>query len=162
MRAALLMILPLALLAAAACDDNGGAGTPATATQGAGATDTPATEPAVTGTASELKPPDSDAPAAGICSEPGISQVVTITFREDVPDPRCAKINVPQRLRIVNDRAEAVHIVFGPYDVTIEPGAEQLLDAPVGTYLAAGVHNLAPQDVEGYAAQVWVQDVATP
>jgi hypothetical protein len=162
MRTVLLMLAALALLAAFACDDNGGE-TRATPTTGTAATDTPGVEATPTAPASStLKPPDSEFPAAGICAEPGISQVVTITFREDVPDPRCAKVNVPQRLRIVNQREQAARIVFGPYDVTIEPGAEQLFDAPVGTYLAPGVHTLGSPDIEGYAADVWVLDVATP
>ncbi|MEX1255644.1 MAG: hypothetical protein WEE64_15010 [Dehalococcoidia bacterium] len=180
MRNIVLLLIALALLLAVACDDNGESDADATATAPAGATQAPAdgggsTDPsdgAATDTpealeatptdASSLKPPDSETPIDGICAEPVSGQEVTITFLEDVPDPRCIQVNVPQVLRIANERPEAVRVVFGPFDVTIEPGASQLLDGPVGTYLAAGVHEMGPVEIPGYRASIWVLDVATP
>jgi hypothetical protein len=171
MRNIVTLLIALALLPAFACDDSGSdadatstappdAG--ATAPDGSGAPDTPEAPVATPTDASTLRPPDFETPIDGVCAEPVGGQEVTITFHEDLPDPRCVQVNVPQVLRIANQRPEEVRVVFGPFDVTIAPGASQLLDAPVGTYLAAGVHQVGPEAIPGYRASVWVIDVATP
>ena len=78
---------------------------------------------------SQLKPADSQAPAAGVCEEPPAGDVATITVNVDTPSPRCSKITAGQRLRVVNDTSEAVRIELGRFDVTIGPGKERFLDA---------------------------------
>src|SRR3990170_7648020 len=65
---------------------------------------------------SQLKPADSQAPAAGVCEEPPAGDVATITVNVDTPSPRCSKITAGQRLRVVNSTSEAV--------------GERILDAP--------------------------------
>jgi hypothetical protein len=49
---------------------------------------------------------------------------------------------------------EAVRLQLGQFDVTLQPGDSQLLDAPVGTYLAPGVHHALLST--GSIPEIWI------
>lgn len=105
---------------------------------------------AVTG---NLKRPDADQPASGIC-DPAGDEVVVLNISADAPSPRCVKVTGNQRLQIFNTTAAAVHVQLAQFNVEIQPGQTQLLDASVGSYLAPGVHW---QDViGGNAPEIWL------
>src|SRR3990170_1587788 len=96
-----LVVLVLSLLLVA-CDGNDA--------QGPAADDIP--EPTAV-----LKPPDAEVPAAGVCADVPEGDVVTITIRPDVPDPRCAKITAAQQLRVVNETQQAVNVKLAAFEV---------------------------------------------
>lgn len=105
---------------------------------------------AVTG---NLKPPDADQPAAGIC-DPNAGEVVTVSISTDGPSPRCVKVAGSQRLQVVNATAAAVQVQLAQFNVQLQPGQAQLLDAPSGSYLAPGVHRL--RVIGGNAPEIWL------
>lgn len=96
------------------------------------------------------KPPDSDRPAAGICAEV-VDGIASITIGSDAPSPRCVKVTSNVRLRFVNATGAAVQVRLWSFDAQIAPGGEQIIDAPVGSYLMPGVHF-----IEGIGAEVWL------
>ena len=101
-----------------------------------------------------LKPPDADAPAASTCADVPEGDVVTITIRPDVPDPRCAKITAAQQLRVVNETQQAVNVKLAAFEVPVSPGDEWLFNVPVNTYLEPGVHVLQVSSLAG-GAELW-------
>ena len=134
------------------------------------ATDTPASalkptpSPRPTGTPapavqptpwSTLRPADAQLPAAGICLGPNETDTATITINPDVPNPRCYKVTASQRLQIASNLGEEARIQLGPFDLAIPPGEARLLDAPVGMYLAPGVHGISISIPPGRAT-VWL------
>jgi hypothetical protein len=127
----------VALFVAAACGDDSDGGT------------------------TQLKQPDSQTPAAGICAEPPAGDVATITINVDAPSPRCSKITPEQRLRVVNNTAEPVQVELARFRVTVAPAEAQVLDAPAGDYLAPGVHVLQVSSTAG-GAEVWLTSQAQP
>lgn len=153
------LLLGLALLLAAACDDEGGEVDSATPTRAETPSPVAATGSPATGQP-ELKPPDAEAPAAGICAESS-GDVATITINPDVPDPRCLKVVATQRIKIVNGTEESIEIELGRFDASLEPGEEELFDAPVGDYLAPGVHVLSASIPSGSAA-IWLVEESSP
>lgn len=90
---------------------------------------------------STLQAPAADGPTAGIClGLPEEIEIVGIVLKEDVPDPRCLEVFGSQRLRIVNERAESVHVTFGSFELAIPPAQGRLLDLPFEDYLMRGTH----------------------
>lgn len=89
-----------------------------------------------------LATPQSDSPAAGICDfYPG--ELIVFEIYPDIPSPRCARATPEQRLQVINRTDQDLDIWIGAYEYTIEPGAEQVIDAELGTYLAPGVHRVS-------------------
>lgn len=136
---------------AAACG-GGGSATP-TATSIPAATGTPT----ATHTSAALQPADSEFPAAGACPEPPAGDVVTWTVNPDTPSPRCSQIRPDQHVRFVNATDESIEIQFAPELLTIAPGGTAEVAAPVGTYLAPGVHVAHTSTYGGESGpEVWV------
>lgn len=120
--------LALLLLATAACGDDDDS--PA---------DTPSATPATSSPSGNLKPPDSDSPAAGVCPGPSSGEV-TIDFQSGIPSPRCVRVLPDATLRIVNSTAEAVDFELGAFAGTLQPSNAATSDQTVGDFLAPGVH----------------------
>lgn len=90
---------------------------------------------------SYLATPMSMEPAAGICGGTEAA-LLEVTIYPDIPDPRCAVIRPDQRLAVTNATSVTLQVTIGLFEATIEPGGEHVFDAPFGTYLAPGVHQL--------------------
>ena len=156
--------IALALCAAAliAC---GGGGTkkptptalPPTAT--ATSTSAPATDTPVSQTpAAGLAPADSDTPAAGACTEPPAGDIMALQINGDIPFPRCARVRPDQSVSFINATQETIEVKLASYDLTIEPGDTEEIDAPAGTYLAPGVHVAHTSTYGGESGpEIWVQ-----
>lgn len=100
------------------------------------------------------RPPDSDTPAAGIClqGEGGTVDVLLGLGPDDLPlAGRCIQIKPEQRVKLINQSGQDYSLSFGPFEETLPPGGELLLDLPAGDYLEFGVHLLP----DGPA--IWVQ-----
>ena len=157
MRASLAVIV-LAALATAAFACGGSRSPPSTLT----VEEPTATRVAFTATATvaatpQLAPADSAFPAAGICLEPPTGDVVTITIYPDIPSPRCAQVRGDQRLSFVNETTESIQVTLADYDLTLAPGETQAIEAPVGAYLAPGVHTAHTSTYGGESGpEVWV------
>jgi hypothetical protein len=83
--------------------------------------------------------PAAQSPASGICG--GFDgEVIPITIRPDIPDPRCVEVRPDQKLRVINGTAGVLHVVIGLFEVDIEPNGEHTFDVPFGEYLLPGVH----------------------
>ena len=83
--------------------------------------------------------PAAQSPAAGICGYLD-GDIVTITIYPDIPDPRCVEVRAEQKLRVINRRAELLHVAIGTFEADIPPDGEHIFDLPVGEYLLPGVH----------------------
>lgn len=83
-------------------------------------------------------------PASGICAAPQ-GDVLTFTLSADIPDPRCMAATAAQRLRVVNASGASLRVSIGPFTVTLAPGGDHLFDAPLGSYLLPGVHQVLVQ-----------------
>jgi hypothetical protein len=105
---------------------------------------------AVTG---NLKPPDSDQPASGIC-DPAAGDIVTVNINVDVPSPRCVKVTAHQRLQVVNVTEGPVQVQLAQFDAQLQPEQAQLFDAPFESYLAPGVHWL--HVTGGNSPEIWL------
>ncbi len=131
-RRAAIAVLPLITLCLglAACR----AGAPTTSVP-----DTPAPSPTAE---RQLKPADSEQPAAGLCEHaPG--EVVSIILNADGPPSlRCARLTAAQRLLIINRTPDAVRLALAHFELEIPAGGQALLDEPVGQYLTPGVHRM--------------------
>jgi len=94
---------------------------------------------------SELKPTDSDEPAAGICRN-DLADPVTIVLGIDPSGlpiaGRCVFLDPTKRIKLINQANGPFAIKFAEYLINLPVGGEILLDKPVGQYLALGVHNL--------------------
>lgn len=88
-----------------------------------------------------LATPIADSPAAGICGE-SEGEIVTMTINPDMPDPRCLKVRSEQRLRVVNQRDEALEITLGGAITSLQPGEETTFTLSFGELLLPGVHAL--------------------
>jgi hypothetical protein len=82
--------------------------------------------------------------------------VVEISIHADIPDPRCARVNPEQRLKVVNATKGQVQVQIGPYRAALEAGAEHIFDAPFGEYLAPGVHLVQVQPCCG--PELWLAE----
>ncbi len=97
----------------------------------------------------ELRPPDSDTPADGICGDAQGNPVNIILGK----DPGCVAVNPTQRIRIINQSNGPFGVKFAEYYIFLPVGGETLLDKPVGEYLALGVHFLPV----GPKLELWVK-----
>lgn len=88
-----------------------------------------------------LATPYALSPAAGICAS-FEGDTVVVNVYPDIPDPRCIKVRADQRLSVVNRTQNTLEISLGIYKASLTPGAETTFDAPFGTYLATGVHQI--------------------
>jgi hypothetical protein len=110
---------------------------------------------------SGLKPPDSDTPAAGICSNTQgdpVSIVLGIGLDGIPLAGRCVQITPTQRIKLVNQSDGPVNIQLGEYHIDLPAGSDLLLDKPAGQFLALGVHSLP------MGPELWVREIvgATP
>lgn len=120
-------------------------------------TPTPTSPPPPTSTTAPiLFPADSDTPAAGICAT-FESEVVSLEIVLDVPAPRCAIVTADQRLEVVNRTGAAIGVRFAGYEFQLQDGEAHLIDAPMGAYLAPGVHNIRVTDNAGNAPELWLK-----
>jgi hypothetical protein len=103
-----------------------------------------------------LTPPDSEQPAAGICSA-AAGPVAVIEVEVDVPAPRCQQVRREQRLKIVNNTDQSVLVRLGPFATRVPPHAEGTINQPFGRYLAPGVHRLAISAYGDGGAELWLQ-----
>lgn len=88
-----------------------------------------------------LATPYAQSPAAGICASFD-GDTVVVNIYPDIPDPRCIKVRADQQLSVVNRTQSTLEISLGIYKASLSPGSETTFDAPFGTYLATGVHQL--------------------
>ncbi len=104
----------------------------------------------------KLATPKSQQPAAGICAEPSPLPWALFTLNAAIPDPRCGKVRPDQALKIINNTEGAVQVTIGGRELEVEPGGEQDIAGPVGSYLAPGVHSLMTSLYGGGGPEVWV------
>jgi glucose/arabinose dehydrogenase len=95
-----------------------------------------------------LATPVADSPAAGICDfYPG--DLVVFEIYPDIPNPRCARATLEQRLKVINRTEQELRIRIAGYDFTLQPDQEQEIDAELGSYLAPGVHQVSTTAYSG-------------
>ena len=110
-------------------------------------------EPCLSPAPGDLKPPDSDTPAAGVCGGPAAADVVTVEFQPDIPSPRCVRALPSQYLRIVNSTGRAVSVSLGSFQAQLGPGQEASSER-LGTFLAPGVHTIRSNAYSGGAGEI--------
>jgi hypothetical protein len=96
-------------------------------------------ETASTAPTAALATPVADSPAAGICAEHE-GELVSVTIRPDIPDPRCSYVRPDQLLRVVNQREEILTVSLAGLETEIAPGDEHVFEQPFGSLLMPGVH----------------------
>ena len=101
-----------------------------------------------------LATPYAQLPAAGICAS-FEGEMVVVSINPDVPDPRCAKVRVDQKLTVVNRTENTLEVSIGAFKASLEPGAETTFDTPFGEYLAVGVHQLQVSPCCG--SELWLE-----
>ena len=101
-----------------------------------------------------LFPPESDTPAAGIC-EQASGNPVELVLTLDVPSPRCMQLHPGQTLALANRTGTALLARLAWYEIPLEPEETVLLDVPVGSFLAPGVHHLDLQG-SGNSPEIWL------
>ncbi len=127
----ILLLLTLIALGAACSDDDDSQTTMSSAT------------PTPTASASgDLKPPDSELPASGICAGPSAADPASVTFEAGLAAPRCLKVLPSTHLRFVNALDHAVQFELGSFSGTVQEGDEAVSELPVGQFLAPGVHTI--------------------
>jgi len=102
----------------------------------------------------DLKPADSDTPAAGICGEAQgeIMSIVLGAGQDGLPlAGRCIVFAPSQHIQLVNGTDAALAFDFAGFHVDLPAGGEMLLNRPVGEYLALGVHFLP------HGPEIWVK-----
>lgn len=115
----------------------------------------PAPSSTTTTSPPDLRPPDSQQPAAGTCSEAS-QAAVEIVLNPDVPAPRCAKVGPGQTLSVRNATDQEVHVTFAGRSATIAPGGIGAFDQPFGDYLQPGVHRLTASLYGSSGAEIWL------
>jgi hypothetical protein len=101
----------------------------------------PAAEASPTPAMSILATPYADSPAAGICASFD-GPVVELRIEPGIPDPRCARARADQQMKVTNNTDGPLDVSIGTYSGHMEPGGEFVIEAPFGSYLAPGVHQL--------------------
>ena len=101
-----------------------------------------------------LATPYAQQPAAGICGETPHAEIIEVQIWPDVPSPRCMRMLPAQRLRVANRTQETITWQLGIYKGEIQPGGEEILPVPLGSFLAAGVHRLQTSPYSG--PEIWV------
>jgi hypothetical protein len=98
-----------------------------------------------------LYPADADSPAAGTCIDVPNSHLVSVDIGPDnVPNPRCTKVNGSQVLTIVNNSYNPVTITQTNPKTTLNPGQSYHFTAALDDFLARGIHHIA-------GAEIWLQ-----
>ncbi len=96
----------------------------------------------------------SDTPAAGICAL--VTETVYImTVSPDMPSPRCLQVPLGALIGFNNQTGAPLTARLGGYEFLLPENEEVVLNVPVGTYLAPGVHQLQ-LDGNGSAPEIWV------
>ena len=103
-----------------------------------------------------LVPPESQAPAAGVCEAQPDSSVVAFELVEGAPSPACAQVGQSQTLRFDNHTGQTVMIEFAGRTITITDGQSADLEERVAAYLAPGVHVAHVDFYGGSGPEVWV------
>lgn len=101
------------------------------------------------------KQPDAEAPAAGSCANFYEVETVDIHIDAGIPSPRCAKIFVTQKLRILNDTNEKIEFSFAGFDVLLEPQARYVFEKPASDFLLPGVHVMKMDYYGGSGPEIW-------
>lgn len=101
-----------------------------------------------------LATPYAQQPAAGICGETPEAEIIEVQIWPDIPSPRCMRMLPNQRLRVANRTQETIAWQLGLYDGEIQPGGEETLPMPLGSFLAPGVHRLLTSPYSG--PEIWV------
>jgi hypothetical protein len=102
----------------------------------------------------------SGTPSVGVCGR-ARGKVVDFLLLSDTPGPKCAIVGPGQRLRFVNATGFAgrppnpVRLDWAGFEATIPPHHAVLLDAPIGSYLGSGIHDVATEGAPG--PTVWVK-----
>jgi hypothetical protein len=104
----------------------------------------------------QVQPPQADQPTAGICGT-AVGAVAVVWINPDVPSPRCQRVTHDQRLKIVNNTGGPARVRIGAVDATVAPHDEQLVDQPLGAYLAPGVHRLPVTTYGGGGPELFFQ-----
>ena len=92
---------------------------------------------------SQLKPPDSESPASGICGkrEGDPVNIILGNGPDGLPKAgRCLVVTPTQHIQLINQSDGLIDIKFGQYAINLPVGGQFLLDKPVGKFLAPGVH----------------------
>jgi hypothetical protein len=129
----------LACLIGLACNAVTPVPTPESRPESRATSPAPAASPLLT--MATLATPYADSPAAGICAS-FESPVVEIRIEPGIPDPRCALVRADQQLKVTNDTDSPLDVSIGAFSGHMEPGGEFAIEAPFGSYLAPGVHQL--------------------
>ena len=80
--------------------------------------------------------------------------MVAVNISVDVPSPRCVKVKGHQCLQVVNATDGPAQVQLAQFNVQLQPGQAQLLDAPFASYLAPGVHWL--HITGGNGSEIWL------
>lgn len=102
---------------------------------------------------------ESELPASGVCAPAGEEDAVRVEINQDVPNPRCQKLNSGQRLIIKNNTEETVLTWFGldhQYSFNIPAKGEYEVSQSVMELLAPGVHILYSAPYAG--PEIWVNN----
>jgi hypothetical protein len=107
--------------------------------------------------------------AAAPCSGAGGHGIAIVQLLSEVPDPRCLAVTPEERILVVNrtgafHRRSAVSVTvrLGAYSARLAPQQAAIFAAPVGAYLATGLHGLRAKRVPGPAVLVVKRRCAPP
>jgi peptidoglycan hydrolase-like protein with peptidoglycan-binding domain len=102
------------------------------------------------------RPPEADAPAAGVCGEQS-TPIVTVKIDDELGDPRCLVVHRNQRLRIENVASHDVTFFVAEFQTFLPAGQTSFDDRPIGEYLGDGVHTIHVARFDGAGPQLWVR-----
>lgn len=108
----------------------------------------------------QLRAPDAQAPAAGICDFYG-QDSITFDIQEGIPQPRCARVLAGQKIAFTNSSEELLLFEFAGRPFAIEPGVTVSDGRRAEDYLAPGVHVVSMDFYGGSGPEIWVQDSRT-
>jgi hypothetical protein len=94
---------------------------------------------------------------------PSYSAIVTVDINPDTPAPRCVQVRGSQRLRIANRTNDfnasgtTISVLFARFAArSIPPGQSTTYDAPLGDFLAVGVHDVHVDFFGGSGPEIWL------
>ena len=100
-----------------------------------------------------LATPHAQQPAAGICGAVD-GELALVEIFPDIPSPRCLQVTGTQRLLVTNQTGQGLRIRIGHHDLLLPAGEKAVIDAPLGNYLAPGVHLLDATPFSG--PELWL------
>jgi hypothetical protein len=114
----------------------------------------PQSESGATATSHSPATPYSQEPAAGICGE-FEGSLVSVSLRQDVPDPRCVRVKADQYLSVKNETDQLLQVSLAHFQAELDPGEEFSFETPFGEYLAPGVHLMITSAPPG-GPEIWL------